>query len=93
MRFFRDDALLRRAIGAAVALGLFGLWAGHWREDITAQGTYATDTYNAANHLMHTLWALAIVAVVYVAVSLLLTPRATTARDDRAVRTSVPKDA
>lgn len=89
MRFFRDDALLRRAIGAALVLGLFGLWARHWREDITSRGTYATDTYNAANDLMHIFWALAIVAVIYVAVSLLLAPRVSTAHGNETVPTSV----
>jgi hypothetical protein len=75
MRFFRDEALLRRAIGASLVFGLLGLWARHWREDITSRGTYVTTTYNAANNLMHTFWALAIVSAIYVAACLLLTPR------------------
>lgn len=75
MRFFRDQVLLRRALGASVAFGLLGLWARHWRETIVSQGTYDTRTYNAANSLMHVCWALALVAVIYVAVCLILTPR------------------
>lgn len=54
-------------------------WAcgpGTGREDISARGIYSTDTYDAANNLVHVLWALAIVALVYVAACLLLTPRA-----------------
>ena len=88
MRFFRDHALLRRAIGAALVLGLLGLWARHWREDIISQGTYVTDTYNAANNLLHTFWTLAVVALIYVAVSLLLTPRS---KNVEAAETSAPK--
>ncbi len=38
MRYFRDEALLRRAVGAAILLGLLGMWARQWREDITSQG-------------------------------------------------------
>jgi len=76
MRFFRDDALLRRAIGLSLVFGLLGLWARHWREDITSQGTYATSTYNSANNLMHTFWFLAIVFMIYAAANLILTPRA-----------------
>lgn len=75
MRLFRDDALLRRAVGASLVLGLLGWWARQWREDLTSGGSYASDTYDSANNLMHTCWALALVAVVYVAACLLLTPR------------------
>lgn len=74
MRYFRDDALLRRAIGAALVLGLLGLWARHWRENASAY-----DSYDAANNLFHTFWFLAVVALIYVATSLLLTPRNATA--------------
>jgi hypothetical protein len=83
MHIFRDDALLRRAIGASLVFGLLGLWARHWREDITSHGSYLTDTYDSANNLTHTSWALAIVALIYVAACLLLTPRTrtTAARD------------
>jgi len=75
MRYFRDAAYLRRAIGAAILFWLLGLWARGWRDDITSHGSYVTSTYDAANNLMHTLWAFAIVALVYVAACLLLTPR------------------
>lgn len=81
MRFFRDDALLRRAVGASIVFGLLGLWARHWREDITSRGTYVTSTYNAADNLMHSFWALAIVFAIYVAACLLLTRR--TPREQR----------
>lgn len=75
MRFFRDAALLRRALGAAIVFALAGLWAKDWREDIASGGSYATDTLNAASNLMYTFLALAIVAMIYVAVCLMLTPR------------------
>ena len=75
MRFFRDAALLRRALGAAIVFALAGLWARDWREDMTSRGTYATDTLNAASKLMYTFLALAIVAMIYVALCLMLTPR------------------
>lgn len=91
MRFFRDDALLRRAIGAALVLGLLGMWARHWREDVVSRGTYATDTYDAANHLVLTFWTLAIVAVAYVAASLLLTPRTSTPEAEESAAPSVPE--
>ena len=75
MRFFRDAALLRRALGAAIVFALAGLWAKDWRDDITSVGSYATDTLNAASNLMTTFLALAIVAMIYVAMCLMLTPR------------------
>lgn len=90
MRFFRDDALLRRATGAALVLGLLGMWARHWREDIVSRGTYATDTYDAANDLVHTFWALAIVAVIYVAACLLLTPRTRTTASKEPAAVNLP---
>ena len=78
MRFFRDAALLRRALGAAIVFGLAGLWARDWREDLTSSGSYATDTLNAASNLMYTFLGLAIVAMIYVAMCLMLTPRTRT---------------
>jgi hypothetical protein len=75
MRYFRDEALLRRALGAALLLALLGMWARQWREDATSQGTYVTGSYNAANDLMYAFWTLAVVAALYVAACLLLTPR------------------
>lgn len=65
-------------MGAAIALALSSVWARSWREDITSDGIYETDTYNAANNLMLLSWGLAIVAIIYVAICLLLTPRAAT---------------
>jgi hypothetical protein len=62
-------------IGASLLFGLMGLGARQWREHVGSRGTYASDTYDVANNLMHTSWALAVVAAIYVAVSLLLTPR------------------
>lgn len=86
MHLFRDDALLRRAIGASLVFGLLGLWARHWRED-----SYPADHYDQANNLMHTFWALAIVAVIYVAVCLLLTPRTRTTPAKEPVAATLPE--
>jgi hypothetical protein len=76
VRFFRDDAFLRRAMGASLIFGLLGLCGRLWRDGIASRETYVQDTYDAANNLTHTLLGLAILSVIYVAVSLLLTPRA-----------------
>jgi hypothetical protein len=66
-----------------LVLGLLGLWARHWRDEITSHGTYAQDTFDAANTLTHTLLSLAVMTVTYVALCLLLTPRSkTTAVED-----------
>lgn len=91
MHLFRDDALLRRAIGASLVLCLLGLWARQWREDITSGGMYATGTYDAANNWMHTFWALAIVTVVYVAACLLLSPRSRTTAAKQPVAGILPE--
>ncbi len=86
MHLFRDDALLRRAIGAALVFGLLGRWAQYWRED-----SYPGDHYAQANNLVHTFGTLAIVAVIYVAVCLLLTPRTTTTRANDPVAATRPE--
>ena len=91
MHLFRDDALLRRAVGASLVFGLLGLWAWHWREDIASRGTYPTGTYDAANSSMHTFWTLAIVAVIYVAACLLLTPRTRTTAEEEPVAAILPE--
>lgn len=75
MRIFRDEAWFKRVIGIAMITGLLAAWARNWRDDISAQGTYATSTYDAANNWMHTFALVAILAIVYLAVCLLLTPR------------------
>jgi hypothetical protein len=76
MRIFRDEAWFKRAVGIAVIAGLLAAWARHWRDDISSRGTYTTSTYDVANNWMDALAGVAIVAVVYVALCLLLTPRA-----------------
>ena len=78
MGFFRDVALLKRAMGAVIVLALGGLWAWKWREDLMSDGLYNTDTYLWANDLVRISLGLAIVATIYVAVCLLLTPRPAT---------------
>ena len=77
MRYFRDETLMRRALGAAIVFGLLGLWARHWRDSLAARGTYATDTWDAADNWLHTCWAIAVVLTLYVAACLILTPRTT----------------
>ena len=86
MHLFRDDALLRRAVGAALVFGLLGLWARHVRT-----GADATDAYDVANNWMHTFWTLAIVAVIYVAACLLLTPRTRTTAAEEPVAGILPE--
>jgi len=56
-----------------------------------SQGTYDTSTFNAANNLTHTLWALAIAALIYVAANLILTPRAEVRRLSKTA-TSAPAE-
>ncbi|MBB6626132.1 hypothetical protein H5V45_02250 [Nocardioides sp. KIGAM211] len=55
--------------------GLLGLWTRSWREDLTSSGTYSDDSFHTANDLTHNFWAFAVIALLYVAISLLVTPR------------------
>lgn len=75
MRFFRDESLLRRAVGAALLFGLIGLAGQRWAVRLDAAPTVNTDSYEAATGIQQVFWGLAVAAVVYVAVCLLLTPR------------------
>ena len=76
MQFFRDEALLRRAGGLAIILGLLGWGARAWRDGMETSGRFDSDAHAVADLLVHALWGLAIACLLYLAVSLLLTPRA-----------------
>ena len=75
MRFFRDDVLMRRAAGLSLLFSLLWLLAWQWRERISGQSSYETDTLNAAQRLTETFGALAFVCALFVAVSLIFTSR------------------
>jgi hypothetical protein len=75
MRFFQDDVLTRRVAGLALLLGLVWVLARGWRERIVEQSSYATVTYDSAQALTQTLGALALACALFVAVSLIATPR------------------
>ena len=75
MRFFRDQALLKRAGGLAIILGILGWGARAWRDGMVASRGYDSDAHAAADLLVHTLWGLAIVCLLYIGTCLLLTPR------------------
>lgn len=83
MRFFSDDRLLRRATGLVILFGLAGLGARHWRDDMIRDGNYSTGNYNLANNLLTVTWWIAIVALLYIATCLIVSPSHRNAVEDR----------
>ncbi|CAN5381573.1 hypothetical protein BH09ACT12_BH09ACT12_32980 [soil metagenome] len=74
MDFFRDEVWLRRATGTAILFGLAAAGSWRWRESITSGGSYDSGTADFADLLFHASLVVAVVAALYVAINLLLTP-------------------